>query len=291
MSISKDKIKQLEKKANDIRQTVIETLINAGSGHTAGSLGMADIFTYLFFHTLNHDPKKPDWPERDRLIVSNGHICPVVYAAMAHAGYFPAKDLINGLRKFGSPFQGHPHRDFLPALETSSGPLGEGLSQVVGMALAEKINHGVQGRTLDLKKGSTFFDKYFFCLLSDAELQEGNIWEAAMLAAKEKLGNLIVIIDRNKIQIGDFTEKIMPLEPLREKWEAFNWHTAEINGHDFHELDEAVLAAKNFLAKPSVIIAHTIPGKGVKEFENKPEWHGKAPNKEEGGRALKELKI
>ena len=271
MSISQEKIKQLEKKANEIRRTVIEALVNAGSGHTAGSLGMADIFAYLFFHALNHDPKKPNWSERDRLIISNGHICPVLYAAMAHVGYFPIKDLVNGLRKFGSPFQGHPHRKFLPTLETSSGPLGEGLSQAIGMTLANK-------------------HKFFFCILSDAELQEGNIWEAAMLAGKEKLGNLIVIIDRNKIQIGGWTEKIMPLEPLREKWEAFNWHTAEINGNDFQELDTAISAAKNFHTKPSVIIAHTIPGKGVKEFENKPEWHGRVPNKEEGERALKTLR-
>ncbi len=285
MSISEEKIKQLEQKAREIRRTVIETLVNASSGHTAGPLGTADIFTYLFFHALNHDPKKPDWPERDRLIVSNGHICPALYATMAHTGYFPVKDLINGLRKFGSPFQGHPHRDFLPSLETSSGPLGEGLSQAVGMALAEKIDSG--GQTLNLEKGLT--SKYFFCILSDAELQEGNIWEATMLAGKEKLGNLIVIIDRNKIQIGGFTEKIMPLEPLREKWEAFNWHTAEINGHDFRELDEAISVAKNFVEKPSVIIAHIIPGKGVREFENKPEWHGRAPSKEEGERVLREL--
>jgi len=289
MSISQEKIKQLERKAKEIRRTVIEALMNAGSGHTAGPLGMADIFAYLFFHALNHDPKKPNWPERDRLIVSNGHICPVLYAAMANTGYFPVKDLINGLRKFGSPFQGHPHRDFLPALETSSGPLGEGLSQAAGMALAERADFGIQGRTLDLKKGSTFMSKFFFCILSDAELQEGNIWEAVMLAAKEKLGNLIVIVDRNKIQIDGWTEEIMPLEPLREKWEAFGWHTAEINGHDFQELDTAISAAKIFHTKPSVIIAHTIAGKGVKEFENKPEWHGRAPSKEEGERALKEL--
>ena len=283
MSISKEKIKILELKANEIRRTVIETLVNAGSGHTAGPLGTADIFAYLFFHALNHDPKKPDWSERDRLIVSNGHICPVLYAAMAQAGYFPVRDLIKGLRKFGSPFQGHPQRKFLPVLETSSGPLGEGLSQAAGMALAERMS--------DIRQtdGCLTSSKLFFCILSDAELQEGNIWEAIMFANKEQLGNLIVIVDRNKIQIGGWTEKIMPLEPLREKWEAFNWHTAEINGHDFQELDEAISAAKEFSTKPSVIIAHTIPGKSVKEFENKPEWHGRAPSKEEGEKALKEL--
>ncbi|TSC67676.1 MAG: hypothetical protein CEO19_102 [Parcubacteria group bacterium Gr01-1014_73] len=277
--LTNEKKRFLELKANEIRRTVIETLVNAGSGHTAGPLGTADIFAYLFFHALNHDPKKPDWPERDRLIVSNGHICPVLYAAMAQAGYFPVRDLIKGLRKFGSPFQGHPQRQFLPALETSSGPIGEGLSQAVGMTLAEKIDS--EGKA----------SKFFFCVLSDAELQEGGTWEAVMLANKEQLGNLIAIVDRNKIQIGGFTEKIMPLEPLREKWEAFGWHTAEIDGHNFSELDEAISVAKTFLAKPSVIIAHTIAGKGVPEFENKPEWHGRAPSKAEGERALKELKI
>lgn len=279
MNIGKEKIKQLEQQARQIRQTIIKALVNAGSGHTAGPLGLADIFAYLFFHALNHDPKKPDWPERDRLIISNGHTCPVLYATMAHAGYFPIKDLIGGLRKFGTPFQGHPDRRFLRALETSSGPLGEGLSQAVGMALAEKME----------KRGGEA-SKFFFCILSDAELQEGATWEAVMLAGKERLGNLIAIVDRNKIQIGGFTEKIMPLEPLREKLEAFNWHTAEINGHDFQELDGAVWVAKNFHTKPSVIIAHTIPGRGVKEFENKPEWHGRAPNREEGKQAMEELK-
>jgi len=282
--LSDEKIKFLGLKANEIRRTVIETLVNAGSGHTAGSLGTADVFAYLFFHALNHDPKKPDWSERDRLIVSNGHICPVLYATLAHASYFPVKNLIGSLRKFGSPFQGHPQRDFLPVLENSSGPLGEGLAQAVGMVLAEKIDSG--GET----SNGGFASKFFFCILSDAELQEGSTWEAIMLAAKEQLGNLIAIVDRNKIQIDGFTEKIMPLEPLREKWEVFNWHTAEINGHDFQELDEAILAAKTFHLKPSVIIAHTIPGKGVKEFENKPEWHGKVPNKEEGRQALEQLK-
>ncbi|HEY4495875.1 MAG TPA: transketolase [Candidatus Paceibacterota bacterium] len=287
--LTDEKKKFLELKANEIRRTVIETLVNAGSGHTAGPLSSADILTYLFFQALSHEPKKPDWPERDRLIVSNGHICPVLYSVMAHAGYFPVRDLINSLRKFGSSFQGHPHREFLAGLETSSGPLGEGLSQAVGMALAERIDSG--GQTLNPEKGLTSTaSKHFFCILSDAELQEGNIWEAAMLAGKERLGNLIAIIDRNKIQIGGFTEKIMPLEPLREKLEAFGWQTTEINGHDFFEIDQAVSATKRHLTKPSVIIAHTIAGKGVKEFENKPEWHGKAPNKEEGVIALKELK-
>lgn len=274
-------IKTLAIKANDIRITLIEALIEAGSGHTAGPLGMADIFAYLYFHELRHDPKKPEWPERDRLVLSNGHICPVLYATMAHAGYF-GKDGVEqykkGLRKFKTPFQGHPHRDFLPALETSSGPLGSGLSQAVGMALAERIDSGRS------------YKKWIYCLMSDGELDAGNSWEGAMLAGKEKLGNLIAIIDRNNIQIDGFTEDIMPLEPLSDKWQAFNWHVIEVNGHDFADIHRAVGEAKAEFDKPSVIIANTIPGKGVPEFERKYEWHGKPPNKEEGEKALVALR-
>ena len=292
MSLTDEKIKQLEVLANDIRETIIESLITAGSGHTAGPLGMADIFTYLYFYALKHDPNKPDWPERDRLLLSNGHICPVLYATMAHAGYF-GKDGVEqykkGLRKFGAPFQGHPHRDFMPALETSSGPLGSGLSQAVGMALAERIDFN-QGRALDQGKGATFGNKFFYCLMSDGELDAGNTWEGAMLAGKERLGNLIAFIDRNNIQIDGFTEDIMPLEPLSDKWQAFNWHVIEVNGHDFADLHRAVGEAKAEFDKPSVILANTIPGKGVPEFERKYEWHGKPPNREEGERALAELR-
>jgi transketolase len=277
VNLSDTEIKGLETKANAIRQSIIEMLLEAGSGHTAGPLGMSDIFTALYFHILNHNPKKPDWENRDRLILSNGHICPVLYATMAHAGYFPVSEL-KTLRKFGTRLQGHPHREYLPMLETSSGPLGHGLGQAVGMALAERINHG----------RST--DKFFFCLMGDGELNEGSNWESAMLAGKEKLHNLIGIVDRNNIQIDGFTEDIMPLESLRAKWEAFGWHVLEIDGHDFNNIIESINQAKAIFEKPSVIIAHTIPGKGVHEFERKYEWHGKPPNKAEADMALKELR-
>ncbi len=277
MSLTSSKIKELELKANDIRQSIIEMLLKAGSGHTAGPLDMADVFTYLYFHALKHNPKNPAWPDRDRLVLSNGHICPVLYATMAHAGYFPVEEL-KTLRKFGSRLQGHPHRDFLPALETSSGPLGSGLSQAVGMALADRIDNG---RTSD---------KQFYCLLGDGELNEGQNWEAMMLAGKERIQNLTVIIDRNNIQIDGFTEDIMPLNPLVDKWQAFGFHVQEIDGHNFAMIDEAIGDARAVFDKPSVIIANTIASKGVPEFERKFEWHGKPPNKEEAELALRELR-
>ncbi len=278
MDILNDKkIEELELKANDIRESIIEMLLEAKSGHTAGPLGMADIFTALYFHILKHDPKNPIWEERDRLVLSNGHICPVLYATMAHSGYFEVEEL-KTLRKFGSRLQGHPHREWLPMLETSSGPLGSGLSQTVGMALADRIDNGRATQ------------KFFYCLMGDGELDEGQNWEAIMLAGKEKLHNLIAIVDRNNIQIDGFTEDIMPLENLRQKWESFNWHVEEIDGHNFPQIISAIEHAKAIFEKPSVIIAHTIPGKGVKEFERKYEWHGKPPNKEEGAMALAELR-
>jgi len=277
MALHETKIKELELEANHIRQAIIEMLVEAKSGHTAGPLGMADIFTYLYFYGLRHNPKKPDWPGRDRLVLSNGHICPVYYATLAAVGYFP-KYKLNTLRKFGSILQGHPHRDFLPLLETSSGPLGSGLSQAVGMALADRMDNG---------KSS---GKFFYCLTSDGEHDEGNTWEAVLLAGKEKLGNLIEILDRNNIQIDGFTEDIMPLDSLADKYKAFRWHVQEIDGHNFNAIDEAVNRAKAVFDQPSIIIARTIPGKGVKEFERKYEWHGKPPNKEEGERALYELR-
>lgn len=277
MNIDEKKIKELEKLANDIRISTIEALVEAGSGHTAGPLGMADIFTALYFHILKHNPKKPDWKDRDYLVLSNGHICPVLYTTMAYAGYFPKKDLMT-LRKFGSSLQGHPHRESLKGLETTSGPLGCGLSQTVGMALANRINEGTRS------------DRFFYCLMSDGELQEGNTWEGAMLAGKEKISNLIAIIDRNNIQIEGTTEDVMPLEPLDEKFQAFGWHVIEIDGHNFESIVNAVNEAKAITEKPVVIIAYTIPGKGVKEFERKYEWHGKPPTREEGEMAIKELK-
>jgi transketolase len=271
----KTKIEFLRQKANDVRISIIEMLVEAGSGHTAGPLGMADIFTALYFEVLKHDPKRPDWPLRDKLILSNGHICPVLYAAMGHAGYFPLKELMT-LRKFGSGLQGHPHREWLPGLETSSGPLGSGLSQAVGMAIADRID----------KKT----DRYIYCAMSDGELDCGNTWEAAMLAGKEKLGNLIGIIDRNDIQIDGFTHDIMPLEPLADKWRSWNWRVVEIDGNDMEEILTGFKAAKNLTNKPTVIIAKTVPSKGVPDWENKFEWHGKPPTKEEGVKALELLK-
>jgi len=274
--LSDEKIKEFQKKANDIRQSIIEMLVEAESGHTAGPLGMADVFTLFYFHILKHKPQNPSWEGRDRLVLSNGHICPVLYATMAHSGYFPVEEL-KTLRKFGTRLQGHPHREYLPFIENSSGPLGEGLSQAIGMALADKID----------KKDK---DRFIYCFMSDGEHDEGNTWEAMMLAGKNKLRNLIAVVDRNNIQIDGYTEHIMPLEPLADKWQAFNWHVIEVGGHDFKALNEAVEEAQEIFEKPTVIIVHTIPGKGVKEFERDYKWHGIPPNKEEGEMALKELR-
>ena len=278
MLLSEEKIKELENKANDIRISIIEELVSvpSKSGHTAGPLGMTDIFTLFYFHILKQDPKNPDWPERDRVVLSNGHICPVLYATMAHAGYFPIEEL-KTLRRLGSRLKGHPHREYLPMVETSSGPLGSGLSQAVGMALADKID----GKDKE---------RFIYCFMSDGELDEGNTWEAMMLAGKYKLGNLIAIIDRNNIQIEGVTEDVMPLEPLNSKWKSFNWHVIEVGGHDFRSLNEVVEEAQSIVQKPVVIIAHTIPGKGVSFMEKDYKWHGKPPNKEEAEKAIAELK-
>jgi transketolase len=283
MLLTEEKIKELEKKANDIRISIIEMLVEAGSGHTAGPLGMADIFTLFYFHILKHDPKNPSWEDRDRVVLSNGHICPVLYATMAHSGYFPIEEL-KTLRKFGSRLQGHPHREYLPYVDTSSGPLGSGLSQAVGMALADKIDSSA-----DLTRGER--SRTIYCFMSDGELDEGNTWEAVMLAGKNKLRNLIAIVDRNNIQIEGVTEDVMPLEPLQSKWRSFNWHVIEVSGHDMRSLNEVVEEAQAIYEKPTVIIAHTIPGKGVREFERNYKWHGKAPSKEEGKMAIEELKL
>lgn len=273
MSLTPQDIRKLEEKAILIRQDIIRMLLEAGSGHTGGPLGMADIFTALYFNILNHDPKNPQWPERDRLILSNGHICPVRYATMAHAGYFPISEL-KTLRKLGSRLQGHPHRTALPGIETTSGPLGSGLSQACGLALAGKIDNA-KWRV--------------YCLMSDGEQDEGNTWEAVMFAGKYKINNLTALMDRNNIQIDGFTENVMPLEPLKEKYEAFNWHVIEVDGHNMEEIIDAFNQAKAIFEKPTLIIAHTIPGKGVDFMEGKFEWHGKSPNKEEAEEALKQL--
>lgn len=271
--ITDEKIIELKKISNNIRKSIVEMLFEAGSGHTAGSLGMADIFTLLYFHILKYDPKNPLWSNRDRLILSNGHICPVLYATMSEAGYFPKEEL-KTLRKFGSRLQGHPHRKYMPWIETSSGPLGSGLSQAVGMAIADKIDKGI---------------KNIYAILSDGEHDEGNTWEAVMLASKEKLSNLIVIVDRNNIQIGGNTEKVMPLGDLKNKYESFDWNVFEVDGHNFREINNAIFNAINNKTGPSVIIAQTIPGKGVKEWEGDYKWHGKIPNKKEVEMAIKEL--
>lgn len=259
--IEGEKVKQLEQKANEIRQTVIEMLVAAGSGHTAGPLGMADIFTAFYFHILNHDPKNPDWDERDRLILSNGHIVPIRYAAMAHAGYFPMEE-VKTLRKFGSRLQGHPEREKLPGVENTSGPLGSGLSQSAGIAY---------GARMDGKKFRVY------CLMSDAEQQAGNIWEGAMFAGANKLSNLTAVIDRNNIQINGMTEAIMPLEPLRAKYEAFGWNVIDVDGHNIESFVDAVEQAKAVYEKPTCILAHTIPGKGIKSIEFDYRWHGSPP--------------
>ena len=295
MALIDEQVRALEKQAEAIRETIINMLVSAGSGHTAGPLGMADIFTAFYFHILNHDPKKPDWPERDRLILSNGHICPVLYATMAHAGYFEVEECLT-LRKFGSRLQGHPERLRLPGLETTSGPLGEGLSQAAGMAYAFRMDQilnvwDVPRPTSDVGRGTSHMgERRVYCVMSDGEQEEGNTWEAVMFAGKNKLHNLTAIMDRNNIQIDGMTEDVMPLEPLADKYRAFNWHVLEVNGHDIRAFIEAVDEAKTIYEKPTLIIAHTIPGKGVSEIEFDYHWHGKPPSREEGKRFLKEIR-
>lgn len=273
-NLFEEKLKDLELKANTARQLLIDTLLEAGSGHSAGPLGMAEIFTAFYFHILNHDPKNPDLPDRDRLVLSNGHICPIRYVTMAMAGYFPIEEL-KTLRKIDSRLQGHPHRTSLPGLETTSGPLGEGISQAIGIALAAK---------LDKKSYQTYV------IASDGEHQEGNTWEAIMFAGKHKLNNLTLVLDRNNIQIDGFTEDVMPLEPLADKYRAFNWEVIDIDGNNIAEFVDAINKAKSIFEKPTAIIAHTIPGKGVSFMEKDFTWHGKPPNKEEAAKALSELR-
>jgi transketolase len=266
MALTDKETRELEAKAEAIRETIVNMLVAAKSGHTAGPLDMADIFAAFYFHILKHDPKNPAWDDRDRLILSNGHIVPVRYAAMAHAGYFPVEECLT-LRKFGSRLQGHPERVRLPGLETTSGPLGEGLSQAGGIAYALRLD----GR--DAPE-----DPRVYCLMGDGEQDEGEIWEAAMWIGKQKLHNLTAVIDRNNIQIDGMTEDIMPLESLRAKYEAFNWHVLEADGHNIARFVDAVAEAKA-IRKPTLIIAHTIAGKGVPEIEGDYRWHGNPPGK------------
>ena len=268
-------IDRLEVIANDIREDIIRMLEHAGSGHSAGPLGLADIFTALYFDIMKHDPKNPDWDERDILLLSNGHCVPVRYVAMAHAGYFPKRELLT-LRQFGSRLQGHPERTRLPGLENTSGPLGCGLSQACGMALALRMNKQDH--------------RWVYVVMGDGELDEGNIWEAAMLAGKEKLHNIIGIIDRNNIQIDGPTEAVMPLEDLKGKWESFGWHVLEVDGHNIDAIIDACAMARAIQEKPIMIIAHTIPGKGVDFMEGDFHWHGMPPNHEQAKVALHELR-
>ena len=268
-------IQNLEIKANDIREDIIKMLEHAGSGHSAGPLGLTDIFTALYFDIMKYDPKKPDWEERDILLLSNGHCVPVRYATMAHAGFFEKRELMT-LRKFGSRLQGHPERTRLPGLENTSGPLGCGISQAAGMSLAMRMDKTTH--------------RYIYVVLGDGEQDEGNIWEAAMLCGKYKLSNIIAITDRNNIQIDGTTEDVMPLENLKDKWEAFGWHVIEINGNDIEAVIDACAMGRAVHNKPVMIIAHTIPGKGVDFMENDYTWHGKPPNHEEELIALKELR-
>jgi len=267
-------MKNLEKKANEIRQDLIRMLEDAGSGHSAGPLGMADVFTALYFEILNHNPKKPMWEERDRLFLSCGHIVPIRYVAMAHAGYFPLAEL-KTLRKFESRLQGHPERVRMPALESTSGPLGSGLAQAAGYAYAARMD-----------------DKNFmtYCVTSDGEHDAGNHWEAVLFSGKNKISNLVSFVDRNNIQIDGYTEDVMPLEPLKQKYESFNWRVLEIDGHNIEEIVDAANHAKAIHEMPTVIICNTIPGKGVHFMENLPEWHGKPPDKKQAKHALRHLR-
>jgi transketolase len=268
-------LERLETIANELREDIIRMLEKAGSGHSAGPLGLADIFTALYFDVLQHDPKNPDWDKRDILLLSNGHCVPVRYAAMAHAGYFDRKELMT-LRQLGSRLQGHPERTRLPGLENTSGPLGCGLSQAVGMALAMRMNKDLF--------------RWVYVVMGDGELDEGNVWEAAMLAGKEKLHHIIGIIDRNNIQIDGPTDQVMPLENLRDKWESFGWHVLEIDGNDVEAVIDACAMARAITEKPVMIIAHTIPGKGVDFMEYDFHWHGMPPNHEQAKKALHELR-
>lgn len=272
--LSDSQVAELEQKAEAIRETIVQMLVAAKSGHTAGPLGMADIFAALYFYVLKHDPKNPEWDERDRLILSNGHIVPVRYAAMAHAGYFPVEECLT-LRHFGSRLQGHPERTRLPGLETTSGPLGEGLGQAAGVALAFKM---------DGKKNR------IYVTMGDGEQDEGSVWEALMFVGARKLSNITAIIDRNNIQIDGMTESVMPLEPLRDKYEAFGWHVLEVDGHNIAQFIAACDEAKAIAEQPTLIIAHTIPGRGVREIEGDYRWHGKPPKPEEAKRFLQELR-
>lgn len=268
--------KQLDEKANDIRKDIIQMLEAAGSGHSAGPLGLADIFAALYFDIMNIRPEEPEWPERDIFFLSNGHCVPVQYATMAEAGYF-SKTELSTLRKFGSRLQGHPEREKLPGLENTSGPLGSGLSQAAGYAYTLRYIDPAPHR-------------FVYVVMGDGELNEGNIWEAAMFAGKYKLSQLVAFVDRNNIQIDGTTEDVMPLEDLKGKWESFGWHVLEIDGHNIESIIDAASQARAITNRPTVVIAHTIPGKGVEFMEYNYKWHGMPPNAEQAKEALEDLR-
>lgn len=269
-------ITQLEKKAAEVRTDILRMLQAAGSGHSAGPLDLADIMTALYFNIMTIDPQNPDWDQRDVFFLSNGHTVPVQYAVMAERGYFPLEEL-QTLRKFGSRLQGHPERLKLPGLENTSGPLGSGLSQAAGYAYSlQYLDHATH--------------RWVYAVTSDGEHDEGNFWEAAMFAGKYKLSQLVVFVDRNNIQIDGRTEDVMPLEDLRAKWEAFGWHTQEINGHNMESIIDAAAMGRAISNKPSVIIAHTIPGKGVDFMEYDYHWHGYGKSPDDYTRALAKLR-
>lgn len=275
MADKKHPVEELQLIANEIREDIIRMLEHAGSGHSAGPLGLADIFTALYFDILKHDPKKPDWKERDILLLSNGHCVPVRYATMAHAGYFEKKELMT-LRQFGSRLQGHPERLKLPGMENTSGPLGSGLSQACGMSLAMRMSKDEH--------------RWIYVVMSDGEQNEGNVWEAAMLASKYKLSNITAITDRNNIQIDGPTETIMPLEDLKDKWQAFGWHVIDVDGNNIEAFIDACAMARAVVEKPVMILAHTVPGMGVDFMEYDFHWHGKPPDHKQAAKALKELR-
>jgi transketolase len=269
-------IPQIEQKATEIRRDIIRMLAAAGSGHSAGPLGLADIFAALYFNVMNIRPDEPEWADRDVFFLSNGHCVPVQYATMAEAGFFPVEELTT-LRKLGSRLQGHPEREKLPGLENTSGPLGSGLSQASGYAYSlQYIDENPH--------------RFVYVVMGDGELNEGNIWEAAMFAGKYKLSQLVAFVDRNNIQIDGTTEDVMPLEDLKGKWEAFGWHVVEIDGHNVTSIIDATSQARAITNRPTVIIAHTIPGKGVDFMEYNYKWHGLPPNVEQAKEALEDLR-
>ncbi len=273
ITMSKLEIASLCKQANEIRKDIIRMLVEAGSGHPGGSLSCTDILTALYFKIMRHNPKEPKWADRDRLVLSKGHGAPALYAALAHAGYFPKEQLLT-LRKLDSALQGHPDMRRLPGLEASTGSLGQGLSIGAGMALAGK---------LDQKDYRTYV------ILSDGELNEGQIWEAASFSAHHQLNRLIAIIDYNKFQLDGAVREVLNMEPMMDKWKSFGWRTFEINGHEMKELLDTLERAKEVKHQPVSIIAHTIKGKGVSFMEGNNDFHGVAPTKEEGEKALREL--